>query len=159
MSNLAPSTRGRNITSWSEQDVAETVRLYSELGSISRVAVTMSVSHMTARKVLLQAGVTLHDPRAVSRVTAEHVATFTRLSAAGLTVNAIAKRVGVASDTVSRHLMRHRQQAAIAASQTPTTKMVPSGRELYGAEPLRHDHPVVLRSLWRGLEHWRELSL
>ena len=147
--------RGKGIASWSEQEIAQAARLYKELKATDRVAVEMGVAPETVRKVLRRQGVQL---RSISKpVTPEQIKMFEKLKQSGWTINAIAREVGVASDTVTRHLKRALHNATVAKVEAPAPAIKPF-REAFGVEPLCAGHSIAMRGLWRGLERWREVS-
>lgn len=147
--------RGKGIASWSEQEITQAMRLYSELKATDRVAVEMGVAPETVRKVLRRQGVQL---RSISKpVTPEQIKRFGKLKQAGWTINAIAREVGVASDTVTRHLKRAVRNVSLTEKEAPPSA-TKHFREAFGAEPLSAGHSIAMRGLWRGLERWRGLS-
>lgn len=158
---MKESSRGKSVPNWPEQKITQVVKLYGELKSTFRVAAEVGVAPETVRKVLRQQGVKLRS--ATKPVTPQQIKKFEHLKRAGWTINAIAHDSGVAPDTVTRHLKRSLCNTAPCntafVKQEATKPTLKAFREDFGSEPLRVEHPVVMRGLWRGLDRWRGFSL
>ncbi len=86
----------------------------------------------------------------------EHMVALRR---SGLSLRQIGRQVGRCMEGVRQALMRYEQ----AREDTPPQKTTHQHDENWLDDPLREPeplppgHPVAMRGLWRGLEHWRGL--
>ncbi|MFT8432498.1 hypothetical protein [Acetobacter orientalis] len=84
----------------------------------------------------------------------EHMVALRR---SGLSLRQIGRQVGRCMEGVRQALMRYEQ----AREDTPPQKTTHQHDENWLDDPLREPeplppgHPVAMRGLWRGLEHWR----
>ncbi|MCX2562903.1 hypothetical protein [Acetobacter thailandicus] len=103
-------------------------------------------------------------PDAASRIAARsctsaaHVWHMVSLRRAGFSLRQIGRRSGRCMEGVRQALMRYEQ--ALNELRDPASEE--EGEELMmcgmfrDPEPLPPGHPVAMRGLWRGLEHWRD---
>lgn len=94
-----------------------------------------------------------------ARTSAAQLEHMVALRRSGLSLRQIGRQVGRCMEGVRQALMRYEQ----AREDTPPQTLALTQNDTWLDDPLREPepmppgHPVAMRGLWRGLEHWRGL--
>lgn len=91
-----------------------------------------------------------------ARTSAAQLEHMVALRRSGLSLRQIGRKVGRCMEGVRQALMRYEQARDLVPEPSATTQddWCDPLRE---PEPLPPGHPIAMRGLWHGLEHWREM--
>lgn len=70
----------------------------------------------------------------------------------GIPLRKIGKNIGRSMETVRVAIIKH------APRQEDLMPRLNREREAAGSDPLPFGHPIIMRGLWHGLEHWRSVA-
>lgn len=93
-----------------------------------------------------------------ARTSAAQLEHMVALRRSGLSLRQIGRQVGRCMEGVRQALMRYEQAREDIPPTTPSLSPDEDWTDpLREPEPLPPGHPIAMRGLWRGLEHWRGL--